>query len=528
MALRRSLLPFVAAVTFLSFHEEVRSQDTLRIVSYNLLNYQSSDTSRDVHFRTIAAAAQPDILVVVEMTSQAAVDNFLSNVMNKAGIGTFSAGTFIDGTDTDNAVFYRPGQISFVRNRPIRTALRDVSEFTFFHAASAETLRVFAAHLKASSGSTNETARAAEVDSLRKVTNALAPGSSFIVVGDFNSYSSTEPAYQKLLQVTGGNQGYFKDPISISGVWNNGAYAPYHTQSTRVRAFGGGATGGIDDRFDMILFSQAVNDPGGVTYVPGSFMTIGNDGNHYNDSINRMPNTAVTQAVANALYNGSDHLPVFAKFVFTSGPLPIQLSSFSASVGIKNELVELRWKTLSELNNLGFEVQRSQYERRGYETVSRGLIAGHGTTLVPQEYTFIDGARSGSWYYRLKQIDLDGSFHFTEAVNVIVEGGGDVGIPQEYSLLQNYPNPFNSRTQIRYGLPAGQAGVSSPGVVTLTIYDILGRDVATLLDEEQQAGTHTLEFDAGNLGIGLYYYQLRVATSSGTKFVATRKLLLLK
>ena len=119
------------------------------------------------------------------------------------------------------------------------------------------------------------------MDSLRKVTNALAAGSAFFVCGDFNIYKSSESAYQKLLAVTPGNEGHFFDPLPLTGTWNNLSYASYHTQSTRTRSFNGGATGGLNDRFDMILYSKAVNLSGGITYVANSTVAFGNDGNHY-------------------------------------------------------------------------------------------------------------------------------------------------------------------------------------------------------------------------------------------------------
>jgi hypothetical protein len=175
-------------------------------------------------------------------------------------------------------------------------------------------------HLKASSGSTNEQLRAAEVDSLRKVTNALPAGSDFIVCGDFNIYGDYEPAYQNLVRDNPGDDGDFVDPLNITGVWNNPVYSIYHTQSTRATSVGGGAGGGLDDRFDMILYSNAVAQAGGMMYVPGSCQPFGNDGNHFSRSINFGTNGAVPQALANALYYSSDHLPVTALFEFGTNP----------------------------------------------------------------------------------------------------------------------------------------------------------------------------------------------------------------
>ncbi|MEP7145674.1 MAG: hypothetical protein ABI792_01555, partial [bacterium] len=147
-------------------------------------------------------------------------------------------------------------------------------------------------------------------------TNLLSAGTNFIVLGDFNIYGSTESAYQKLIRDNPSDDGNFNDPLFLTGIWNSFSFRYYHTQSTRTRSFGNGSTGGLDDRFDMILNSNAVKNPGGIKFIPGSYVSFGNDGNHYNDSINKIPNNAVPQAVADALHYASDHLPVFAMFEF--------------------------------------------------------------------------------------------------------------------------------------------------------------------------------------------------------------------
>ena len=298
-------------------------KDRITFMSYNLLNYPdldggsiTADTSlRNPSFRTIISSIDPDILVIQELLSQTGLNGFLSHVMNANG-SVYSAGTFINGFDTDNGIVFKTAKFSFISNTPIQTELRDINEFKLKHLLSGDTLRIYSVHLKASADPADEAQRSREVDSLRKKTNLLPTGSNFIVTGDFNFYKSSEPAYQKLLLDDANNEGHFIDPITLSGTWNNSNYAIYHTQSPRTRAFGGGATGGMDDRFDLILYSKAISLSGGMTYVSNSTIAFGNDGNHYNDSINDPPNTAVSQTIANALNNGSDHIPVVANFEF--------------------------------------------------------------------------------------------------------------------------------------------------------------------------------------------------------------------
>ncbi len=301
--------------------------DPVKLMSYNLLNYPAtssfvSDTTlRNPFFRTIIGAANPDILVVQELRSDSGYIGFLNNVMNKALSG-FAAGTYVAGSlpnnDTKNGIYYRTSKFSFISNTAIRTDAngRDINEFKLKHLLSGDTIRIYSVHLKASSGATNEAQRAEEIDSLRKVTNALPLGSNFVICGDFNIYKDGESAYIKLKQVATGKEGHFLDPLNLTGTWNDTIYRAFHTQSTRIVAFGGGSTNGLDDRFDMILYSKALSIPGGVDFSTGSMIQFGNDGMHYNQAINFPANTAVSAAVADALYNASDHIPVIATLNF--------------------------------------------------------------------------------------------------------------------------------------------------------------------------------------------------------------------
>jgi len=312
--------PFVISLTaffiLISFSSTTYSQNQIRIMTYNLLNYPNTDTNiRNPHFRTVLSNTDPDILVVNEINTQTGVNDFLKNVLNYSSV-SYSAGTYINGPDSDNAIFYKTAKVNFISNVRIATLLRDINEFKITDKIYNDTLRIYAVHLRA--GDTSVVRRGAEIDSLRKRTNALPAGTDFIVLGDFNIYSANEPAYIKLLFNDPVNDGNFYDNLNLTGTWNNFAYRFYHTQSTRTRSFGDGATGGLDDRFDMILYSGAVKSPGGIKFIPGSYVNYGNDGNHFNDSINKTPNSAVGQTIANALHYASDHLPVYAAFEFGS------------------------------------------------------------------------------------------------------------------------------------------------------------------------------------------------------------------
>jgi hypothetical protein len=197
------------------------------------------------------------------------------------------------------------------------------------------------------------------------------------------------------------------------------------------------------------------------------------------------------------------------------GPLPIQLASFSATP-VSGSSVTLNWKTASEVNNYGFEVQRSAVAKTGFSSISP-LIAGHGTSVTGFNYSFVDKTPSaGEQYYRLKQIDLNGALHYSEAVTIGSVSGVQKQIPTVFSLNQNYPNPFNPSTRIAYGLPKNSN-------VTLRVYNALGQEVAVLQNGEQDAGMHEVIFDGTRLGSGVYFYRIQAGT-----FVQSMKLLLLR
>lgn len=449
----------------LLFIQKVSGQNSIKFMSYNLLNYPvTSDlindtTTRHPSYRTIVSAINPDILLTQETNSSAGVGYFLSRVMNANG-NVYSAATFIDGPDTDNGCFYKTSKFNFISNTAIKTALRDINEFKLVHIPTGDTIRIFSLHLKASSGATNEALRAAEVDSLRKYTNSLPIGSKFIVCGDFNIYGSTESAYTKLLQVTAGNTGHFYDPITISGIWNNPAYALYHTQSPRIRSFGGGSTGGLDDRFDMILFSKAINDGIGMSYQTNSMTAYGNDGNHYNDSINRMPNTAVSATIANAIHNSSDHLPVYATFNFSTLANDVGAIDFipptvgSCNNNNKTLKVSIRNFGASSLNfsnspvSVGIRItDPSNVVQTLTTNVTTGTLAANGTlsVVVSSTYNF---NQAGNYLFKA----------FTQTA-------GDININNDSAIVETVAVPAAFTASIS---PAGSITICNGASQTLT------------------------------------------------------------
>lgn len=195
----------------------------------------------------------------------------------------------------------------------------------------------------------------------------------------------------------------------------------------------------------------------------------------------------------------------FVKFVPFSMQIPVEFVSFNSEVWGND--VELKWITATETNNKGFEVQR--YSNNKWFAI--GFVEGKGTTIERNQYSYIDkNLSAGKYYYRLKQIDFDGSFNYSNQIEV------ELAVINDFVLYQNYPNPFNPTTQISWQSPVGSHQ-------TLKIYDVLGNEIATLVNEYREAGNHSVIFNAVSLSSGIYYFKL----STGD-FIQTKKMVLIK
>ncbi|MBS4036367.1 MAG: exo-alpha-sialidase [Ignavibacterium sp.] len=189
--------------------------------------------------------------------------------------------------------------------------------------------------------------------------------------------------------------------------------------------------------------------------------------------------------------------------------IPVELISFNALADQNS--VNLNWTTATELNNRGFEVERNIKSQNQLEWVTVGFVEGRGTTTEAQNYNFIDrNIDAGSYLYRLKQMDFDGTYEYSQRVEV------EILRPLDYALEQNYPNPFNPSTTIKYSIPQA-------GVVRIALYDVLGNEIKSIVDTQQDAGRYEVLLDASGLASGVYYYRIQ----SG-EFNSTKKLILMK
>ena len=407
---RRLIGLIVVALLFLSSYASA-----IKIASWNLLQYPgTTGISRHPDYKTVIKALNPDILVVQEMGSIAGVNQFLANVMNSSYPTKYAAGPFFNGPDSDNAIFYNKSILSILSHRQIVTALRDISEYVMkiTSGPGAGTIfRVYSVHLKAGETTADKLQRTNEAAVLRNYLNSLSANSLFLLCGDLNLYSNAEQAFIKLTGSQTDNDGQVVDPTNRLGVWHdNASYANLHTQSTRKVQFGGGASGGMDDRFDFILISSALKTSTKLAYKTASYKAFGNDGRHFDLAVNVLPNTAVSTAIADSLYKASDHLPVTLELTpptTTTLTAPSNLSAAKASSTAAN----LTWKDNST-DETGFKIERKT-------TSSWSQIATVGANVKSYQDTALS---STTYYYRVRA--YKGSLYSAYSNSASVNLGG--------------------------------------------------------------------------------------------------------
>ena len=577
------------------------AQSDHTFMTYNLLNYQD-ENDREDDYITVIEYVEPDIIIAEEVTGQTGYDHFLSDVLEIVESGSWSGADFTNqSASQDIALYFRHDVFSFISTSLVNTAqspgTRDVVEWVMEHNESGVQFNIYGLHLKASSGDSNAQQRLAETTILRNYLNDLPAGSHFMVAGDFNIYNSEavdddspyyhEPAFDMLTGVGSNINGQLFDPIDRIGEWhNNSSYADVHTQSPRTTSFGGGANGGMDDRFDWIFVSEAVlNETYEINYVENTYWAVGNDGNHFNQAINNGNNTSVNDAMADALHDASDHLPVIATFSFPGGdPSPYNIvvtevmvnpSAVSDTYGewfeiYNNDTISIDlagWRIADSEDDL-HEIQTVSIEfyinpgdylvlgRNVDNTVNGGYTADYGYSsfqlsnieddeifLVDNENRIVDEVEyqypsfpfsSGASMY-LKNIDYDNNVDTSWAMSDMEYGLGDLGtpgrawddslstsndidfgLPQTFVLFPSYPNPFNPITTIKFSVETFHA-------TSISIYNLTGRLVETLIKDEIPVGNYEITWNASSQPSGVYFVQL-----SNGESVQTQKLILLK
>jgi hypothetical protein len=264
---------------------------------------------------------------------------------------------------------------------------------------------------------------------------------------------------------------------------------------TTVNGDGGGTPPGFDiggtyTSWVQLNFTILSATTANLTIIPGT-NAIGLFQNHSNDPLTGVVNNQILTAPEN----------------LNSIPLPVELSSFAAKM-YEQDKVKLNWKTQTEVNNYGFDVER-QANNGQWEKV--GFVNGNGNSNSPKEYSYIDNNLIGGskFLYRLKQVDNDGQFEYSEAVEVEV-------VPTQFELSQNYPNPFNPSTTIRFSLPIAIQ-------LKINVYNMLGELVQTLAEGNYEAGFHKVSFNASALTSGAYIYRIE-----SSEYTQVKKMILIK
>jgi len=306
--------------------------DTIRMMQYNLMYYTNNSgiadcnsisnnlDNKDANIKTIFHYVQPTVFCVCELGSQTLyADRLLNNAINTDGIDYYRRGPLTNqsGGNIANMIYYDSRKLTLYKSTNITTAYRDINGYTFYYNADnlSEDDTIFMtfwiAHLKAGSYSDNEAARLTQVQKLmNRISSSGMPG-NYIFSGDFNIYYSDEPAYQELTEYS--NSLYrFYDPANSPGYWHNSSqFASLHTQSTRTQETDCFSSGGLDDRFDIILVSPYIYyGSNRMHMVEDSYHALGQDGARLNGSIISPANNSIPSNVATALYQQSDHLPV--------------------------------------------------------------------------------------------------------------------------------------------------------------------------------------------------------------------------
>ena len=576
-------------IIFFGLLSYTAAQSDYTFLTYNLLNYEDED-DRESYYQEIIGEIQPDLIVCQEVVGTTGYNHFLDDVLNDVQPNEWSGADFTNqSASQDIALYYKLEHFSFISTAIINTAqssgTRDVVEWVLEHVESGVQFRVYSLHLKASSGDNNAQERLEETTVLRNYLNELPSGSHFIVGGDFNIYSnnsSSEPAFDMLTAAGSDTDGQLFDPINRIGHWhNNNAFADVHTQSPRTTQFGGGAPGGMDDRFDWIFVSAAVlEDSYDMTYVHDTYIAFGNDGQHFNQAINSGTNSAVSQTIADALHAASDHLPVFASFQFPGGyasdsqliiteimPNPAAVSDSRGEwfeiLNTDSIVIDLNgWTIMDQGNDTHVitttnEIAPGQYMvlgRNGNEAENGGYTADYiyssfqlGNTedeiiIIDGDNNIVDNVSYGNIFpysngvsMYLKNLTYNSNLDTSWAASFSAYGDGDMGTPGRawndtttIAVIADDFLPVEVKLFPSYPNPFNSRtnislSIANAAFIKVNVYDVNGRLVDNLYDSMITPGYHQLVWQATNNASGIYF----VLLESGGQ-IKTQKLLLMK
>ncbi len=313
----------------------IKAQDTLKVMQYNLLYYgwntgwctteNNNISDKDGYLKKTIGYVKPDIFTVNEMGAKSSnIDRLQDNVLNintnKYKHATFTNFSNYGSSSIVNMLYYNSYKLTLAHQDVVTTAIRDINIYKMYYnspdlSSKKDTafITCIVAHLKAGSDDDDKQKRAEMIQTLMDYLNNINYSGNILIMGDFNLYDSSEPAFQTLINYDNPELKFY-DPINKIGSWhNNPDYANYHTQSTHTSGSGCPATGGMDDRFDYILMTKNVIDGSDkVQYINGSYHALGQNGTFFDNSLLSSTSRTIPDSIVNSLYNMSDHLPVIA------------------------------------------------------------------------------------------------------------------------------------------------------------------------------------------------------------------------
>ncbi len=433
----------IKQVPILMLFSFLYSQDTLTIMNYNVLRFNGNTTVRAKHIKSVVDFVKPDIVILEEIEHQSGIDLLLTDVFNVDSTN-FMGGPLPSTQWMKNGIIYNQSKLDLTSHKFVSTVLRDISGYTLSiknaH-SNVSPFTIFGAHLKASDTQDDSDQRWLEAKELYKYISQMDSNYHYIMAGDFNVYGSDEPAYKLLVDSMSVD---LEDPI---GHWvrNESAHVEKFTQSTRTSQLNdGGASGGLDDRFDFILFSDhfTSKDPD-MKYLEGSYKVIGNDGNHFNQSIVDGGNSVVPDSIAEAIYLASDHYPVVAKVVFTSksstSPVAHAGGDMMAAIG---DTITLDGAKSYDPN--GSIISYNWNQSSGPAVIIQDSSATRASFIIPKVN------RTSNFIFQLKVIDNDGETS-TDHVKITVEIKGgytpyDIQFTKEIGVGEDcYPSEFEGQ-----------------------------------------------------------------------------------
>ena len=312
-------------LAFIGLSQFGSAQIEIDVLSYNVLNFPNGGADRIDTLKKILTYYTPDLMMLQELKSEAGLES-ITAALAEISPDNYVSGTWVAQQSNPTSswklqqnIIYNTQVFSLAEERVIETTYRDINYFKLYIkdvnlSVTADTvfLHVYVTHLKSSQGATNEQLRYEMAQTMRSDIEALPANSYVLCGGDFNIYTSTELAYQHLIENTVNNN--LEDPIDLPGNWHDSGFPNKEilTQSTRLNALSDGAGGGLDDRFDFVLQSAALGlGNSKLSYVDGTYKALGNNGTCYNlDLLNCTSVGNVPDSIISALYYGSDHLPV--------------------------------------------------------------------------------------------------------------------------------------------------------------------------------------------------------------------------